>query len=124
MSDPDDNDTSDTAHRTDELVAAIHAALASDASPDARSAGASACRAILRELEPAPPRNGAPPSSPASMLTGTPLGAALGALTSIPREQVLEFLVSGLQAVLGQGSRPAYRPAPARRTPDTTERSG
>jgi hypothetical protein len=123
MSDPNDNHTSDTAHRTDELVAAIRAALASDASPEARSTGASACRTILRGLEPAPPRNGAPPSSPTSMLAGTPLGTALGALTSIPREQVLEFIVSGLRAVLGHGSPPTYRPAPVRRPPDTTERA-
>lgn len=124
MSDPNDNSTPDVASRNDELMAAIRTALAADASPEARATGASACRAILRGLEPAQPRNAAPPSSPASMLAGTPLGAALGALNSIPREQILEYLVSGLRAVLGQGSPPTYRPAPVHRPPDTTERSG
>jgi hypothetical protein len=112
MSTPNDNNTPDAAARLEELVAAIRAALASDASPETRSTGASACRTILRGLEPAPPRNGAPPSSPASTFAGTPLGAALGALSSVPREQMLEFVVSGLRAVLGQGSSPTYRPAP------------
>ena len=111
MSDLSDNNTSDAASRADELVSAIRTALASDASPEARATGASACRAILRGLEPAQVRNAPPPSSPASMLAGTPLGAAMGALNSIPRDQILEF-VSGLRAVLGQGSSPTYRPAP------------
>jgi hypothetical protein len=127
MSDPNDNNTSDAASRNDELMSAIRTALATDASPEARATGASACRAILRGLEPAQLRNAAPPSSPsspASMLAGTPLGAALGALNSVPREQILEFLVSGLRAVLGHGSPPTYRAAPVHRPPDTTERSG
>lgn len=113
MSDPNDNNTSDAASRTDELVSAIRTALASEASPEARVTGASACRAILRGLEPAQVRNAVPPSSPAaSMLAGTPLGAALGALNSIPREQILEFIVSGVRAMLGQGSPPTYQSAP------------
>jgi hypothetical protein len=128
MSDLNDNNTSDAASRTDELVSAIRTALASDASPEVRATGASACRAILRGLEPAQVRNAAPPSSTsspaASMLAGTPLGAALGALNSIPREQILELIASGLRAVLGHGSPPTYRPAPVQRPPDTTERSG
>jgi hypothetical protein len=125
MSDPNDNNTSDAASRSDELVSAIRTALASDASPEARATGANACRAILRGLEPAQVRNSAAPSSPAaSMLAGTPLGTALGALNSIPREQILELIASGLRAVLGQGSPPTYRPAPVHRPPDTTERSG
>lgn len=130
MSDLNDNNTSDTASRNDELIAAIRTALATDASPEARATGASACRAILRGLEPAQVRNATPPSSPsspsspASMLAGTPLGAALGALNSVPREQILELLVSGLRAVLGHGSLPTYRAAPIHRPPDTTERSG
>lgn len=123
MSDSNDSNASDAASRVDDLVSAIRTALASDASSEARASGASAARAILRGLEPSPTRNGAPSSSPTSMLAGTPLGAALGALSSIPREQILEFIVSGVRAVLGQGS-PTYRPAPLHRATDTTERSG
>src|ERR1043165_1830565 len=114
MSDLNDNNAS-AASRTDELVSALRTALPADASPETRAAGASACRAILRGLEPAQVRNAAPPSSPnspASMLAGTPLGAALGALNSMPREQILELIASGLRAVLGHGSPPTYRAAP------------
>lgn len=124
MSDSNDNNSSDAASRNDELISAIRTALASDASPEVRASGASACRAILRGLEPAQTRNAASANSPAPALAGTPLGAALGAFSSIPREQILEFLVSGLRAVLGHGSPPTYRPAPVHRPPDTTERSG
>jgi hypothetical protein len=122
MSDPNDNHSPDAASRNDDLIAAILTALAPDASPEARASGLGACRAILRGLEPPPARNGAP-GSPASMLAGTPLGAALGALSSVPREQILELLVSGVRAMLGQGA-PTYRAAPLHRPPDTTERSG
>lgn len=113
MSDPNDNHASDATSRSEDLVSVIRAALASDASPEARSSGAGACRAILRGLEPAPTRNGVPPSSSASMLAGTPLGAALGAISAIPREQILELVVTGLRAIMSQ-SAPTYhaRPAP------------
>jgi hypothetical protein len=124
MSDPNDNQPSDAANPADELVLAIRNALASDASPEMRAGGASACRAILRGLEPSPHRNGAPASSPAATLAGTPLGAALGAFSSIPREQILELVVSGLRSVLGQGAPPTYRPAPLPRAASTTERAG
>ena len=122
MSDPNDNHSPDAASRNDDLISAILTALAPDASPEARASGLGACRAILRSLEPPPTRNGAPGSSPASMLAGTPLGTALGALSSIPREQILGFLVGGLRAMLGQGA-PNYRAAPLHRPPDPTERS-
>lgn len=116
MSDLNDNNTSDAASRTDALISAIRAALDSDASPAARSTGADACRAILRGLEPLPQRNGTvPPGTPAPT-AGTPLGAALSALGSIPREQILDFLVTGLRALMSQGA-PTYhvrsRPEPA-----------
>jgi len=111
MSDSNDTNTGDPASRNDELVAAIRAALAPDASSEARTSAAHACRAILRGLDPAPSRTPAPSASAVSMLAGTPLGNALNALSSIPREQVLGFLVTGLRAVLSQNA-PTYRARP------------
>jgi hypothetical protein len=123
VSESNDNPADDTTRRNDELVAAIRAALTAEASAEARTSAAHACRAILRGLEPAL-RNGAPSAAPASVLAGTPLGNALGAISSIPREQVLEFLVTGVRALLGQGV-PTYRTAPAPpRVPHTDERTG
>lgn len=98
-----------TAHRLDDLITAIRSALAQDAAADARSAGAIACRAILSVLEPPAPR-AAVPAAPSS-----PIGAALGAIGSIPREQVLEFVMGGLRSLFAQRAVPAYhsRPKPA-----------
>ena len=105
-----------TAHRLDDLITAIRSALAQDAAADARSAGASACRAILDVLDPSsrtttPP---APASPPAPTSPMSPIAAALGAVTSIPREQILEFVVGGLRSMLTQRA-PTYlsRPAPS-----------
>jgi hypothetical protein len=112
MSEPNDSNASDAASRIDDLVSAIRRALAPDAPSEARASAANACRVILRSLEPAGTRNGAPIAAPASTLAGTPLGTALGALSSIPRDQILEFLVTGLRAVLSQTA-PMYRARPA-----------
>ena len=111
MSDPSDNNNSDAASRIDDLVSAIRNALAADATHEAKANAATACRVILRGLEPAPVRNGAPSSSLAGMLAGTPIGAALGAVGSMPREQILEFIVNGLRSVLSH-SAPTYHARP------------
>jgi hypothetical protein len=122
MSDPNDSDgPGDAAGHVDGLVSSIRSALASEASADARAAGAVACRAILGTLEPAATRNAARSSSSldASPLGATPSGATLG---SIPREQIVAFLVMGLRSLLGQGAAPTYRAPPIRRASadDTT----
>ncbi|MEO7732087.1 MAG: hypothetical protein ABIY55_14025 [Kofleriaceae bacterium] len=132
MSESSENNADDSS-RNGDLLAAIRAALVPDAPSEARTTAANACRAILRGLEPTPARNGAPAAAPASPfagtplagtpLAGTPLGNALGVLGSLPREQVLQFLVTGMRALLGQGS-PTYRAAPVSRIYDTTERAG
>ncbi len=116
MSDPNDN-PADVAGRADELFAAIRAALAPDASAESKTGAANAARAILRGLDPQA-RTGAPPSLAASMLAGTPLGAALGAISSLPREQLVEFLVSGVRSIFSHSS-PTYRARPA--TPPSRE---
>ena len=120
MSESNDNNSSDTGSN-DDLVSAIRAALAPDASSEARMGAVHACRAILRGLEPAPARNSAPGGSP--VLAGTALGNALGALSSLPRDQVLQILVTGMRSLLGHGA-PIYRTAPLHRPTDTTERAG
>lgn len=119
MSESNDTKADDPVSRNEELVSAIRAALAPDASSEVRATAAHACRAILRGIEPAPSRSTAPNTSAASALAGTPLENALNALSSIPREQVLGFLVTGLRAVLSQNA-PTYRPrpTPARETGD------
>jgi hypothetical protein len=107
MTDTQDNTKPlDPAQRLDDLFAAIRNALASEAPADARSAGAIACRAILGVLEPPAPR-AAVPAAPSS-----PIGAALGAIGTIPREQLLEFVVGGLRSIFAQSSAPAYRSRP------------
>jgi len=123
MSESNDNNSTDTGRSNEDLVSAIRAALTPDASTEARTSALHACRAIMRGLEPAPARNSAPGGSPASVLAGTALGNALGALSSLPRDQVLQILVTGMRALLGQGS-PSYRTAPLHRPTDTTERAG
>jgi len=123
MSESNDNKSTDTGSSNDDLVSAIRAALGPDASSEARTNAAHACRTILRGLEPTPARNGSPATSPAAMLAGTPIGNALSALGSLPRDQVLQLLATGMRVLFGQGS-PSYRAAPLHRPTDTTERAG
>ena len=114
MTDTQDNPTpSDVTQRLDGLFTAIRGALTSEAPADARSAGAIAARAILGALEPSSTRSGTA-TAPTS-----PITAALGAIGSISREQLLELVVGGLRSMLAQKP-PTYRarpvPAPIRRT--------
>jgi hypothetical protein len=104
----DNSKPSDLTHRLDDLFTAIRGALTSEAAADARSAGAIAARAILGALEPLSARSATAPA-PTS-----PITAALGAIGSIPREQLLAFVVGGLRSMLSQKP-PTYhaRPAPA-----------
>ena len=122
MSESNDNNSTDARSSNDDLMSSIRAALAPDASSDARTSAAHACRTLLRSLEPAPARNGSPGASPAAMLAGTPIGNALSALGSLPRDQVLQLLATGMRVLFGQGS-PSYRAAPLHRPTDTTERA-
>ncbi|HEU4735374.1 MAG TPA: hypothetical protein VFT22_46100, partial [Kofleriaceae bacterium] len=73
----DTPNSSDPAHRVDDLLTSIRAALAQDATSDVRSTGALACRTILGVLDPSSRVTTHPasatPSSPSS-----PLAAALG----------------------------------------------
>jgi len=111
----------DTAHRFDDLITAIRSALAQDAAADARSAGAIACRAILGVLDPSS-RTTTPPAPTSPTSPTSPIAAVLGAVTSMPREQILEFVAGGLRSMLTQRaptylSRPAPSPTAGRATP-------
>jgi hypothetical protein len=143
MTDPQDkSNPPDHAHRVDELLNAIHGALAQDAGADARSAGAVACQAILGVLDPtsrasggagtpSPMSTSPAATSPIATLLGafrqlpatastststSPIAALLGAINQIPREQLLEA-IGGLRGLLGQQG-PTYltrpRPPPMR----------
>jgi hypothetical protein len=90
----------------DDLITAIRSALAQDAAADVRSAGAIACRAILGVLDPPAPR------APSPAAPSSPIDAALGAIGTIPRDQLLGFVMGGLRSIFAQSSAPAYRSRP------------
>ena len=110
----DTSKPADTGHRLDELFATIRGAMADNAVGDARSAGALACRAILGILDPSSRSGPQPPTPPLPSSAASPLIAVLGALGSVPREQLVETLLGGLRSILTQTG-PTYltRPAPA-----------
>lgn len=94
------------------MIAAIRSAVAPNASPQARSAGASACRSILIILEakPGQPLIVAPPAlpqpqSPLSSLLSQP--GLLNQLAAMSREQLLDLL----RKVTGAGSPRTQSPA-------------
>jgi hypothetical protein len=77
-------------------IETIRAALADDASPEARTAGAAACRAILGALEASPGEQ---------MATATPINTSqiagiVGALRGVPPEQLLDLAIAKLRSAL------------------------
>jgi hypothetical protein len=107
-----------------ELVATIRASVAPGVTPEARAAGAAACRAILSALEaqvgqpliatPAPLTTNQPTSPSTSPLArilsqfaGMPreqLTGMLSQLAAMPREQLVEFLLSRLRSAFPPGA--------------------
>ena len=77
------------------LVDQIRAALADGATPEAKQAGAAACRAALATLDPAPAPETTAPAAPPSSLGAMPALAALRA----PREQILDHVIGRLRAL-------------------------
>jgi hypothetical protein len=92
----------ETAHAVATVIAAIRAAVAADASVEARAVGATACRTILTALEAQAGQPLAPP--PAATSPSSPLAAMLSQLASMPREQLIEFLVGRLRTALPPGT--------------------
>lgn len=107
------------------LIESIRAAIATDASDEARATGAQACRTILAALETKPGEAmiAAPPTSGAA--PATQIASVLGALRGLPAEQLLDLAITRLRAALPNGSEtPSAAPlkfhivqAPARRRP-------
>lgn len=107
-----------------ELVATIRMSVAPGVTPEARAAGAAACRAILTALEaqvgqslvPTISSSTASPASPAptsplarilSQLTAMPreqLTGILSHLAAMPREQLMDFLINRLRSALPPGT--------------------
>ena len=125
--DPDPAGTQPPADKTallHELVATIRASVAPGVTPEARAAGAAACRAILAALEtqvgqslvpttsqPTTARATQEPTSPLarilSQLVGMPreqFTGLLSQLAAMPREQLLDFLINRLRSELPPGT--------------------
>ena len=103
---PSSPDLADKARPLDDLIASIRAAVVPGVSTEARAVGAAACRAILTALEtqvgqPLAAATAAPtsPTSPTS-----PLAGMLSHLAAMPREQLIEFLLSRLRSALPPGA--------------------
>jgi len=107
-----------------ELVATIRASVAPGVTPEARAAGAAACRAILSALDaqvgqplvatptsmataqPTPPST-SPLGRILSQFAGMPseqLTGMLSQLAAMPREQLIEFLLTRLRSALPLGA--------------------
>ena len=92
-------DATEGSHPLDSVFASIRAAVAADASPEARAIGVIACRSILTALEAnageplaAPRPTAAPPTSPVAGSPTSPIAALLAQLASMPRDQMFELL--------------------------------
>jgi hypothetical protein len=91
----------------DETINALRAALAPDATPELRAAGAQACRTMLTTLEPQPPATAvaAPVPTPPNIAT------IVTALRGAPPEQLLDLAIAKLRSALPAGSEvPAASP--------------
>jgi hypothetical protein len=78
-----------------DLVEVIRNAIARDASPEARAAGAQACRAILSALDATP---GEP--RPAAIASPPPVATIAAALRGLPADQLLDVAIAKLQSML------------------------
>jgi hypothetical protein len=79
---------------TDDILESIRAALAPDASAEARTRGADTCRAILGVLEPA-----AKPS-PAATSMPPDFASLVGAVRHLAPEQLLDLAIARLRTAL------------------------
>jgi hypothetical protein len=93
---------SENARSLDGLIASIRAAVAPGVSADARAAGAAACRAILTALE---AQVGKPlvTATPSPTQPTPPLAGMLSQLAAMPREQLIEFLLTRLRSAIPTG---------------------
>lgn len=120
-----------TSDRLDELLPELRAAFAPDATQQARyTAAVSVARALLGSGSPAGVRNATP--APPAPSTGLPVEALLKTFAALPRDQVLQLLVSGVRTLFSpSASTPNYlrapmpaAPAPPAPSAPTNSRSG
>lgn len=95
----------------EQLLDAIRAATAPDATDDIKGAGANACRALLAALEArageplaAPPPASPTTPNPAPALDASQVQTAIRALGSMQPEQLLDLAIARLRAALPAGS--------------------
>src|SRR5262245_20336165 len=92
------------------LIDAIRAAISDGAPPEARTAGASACRTILAALE---AKAGQPIAAPTpvsqSPATAPPIAAIGAALRGLPADQLLDLAIAKLRAMVPADQQPAVR---------------
>ena len=79
----------------DELIESIRAAIAAEASPEARAAGASACRTILTALDAVPGQ-----AMATTPTMSSPIATAVAMLRGVPPEQLLDLAIARLRAAL------------------------
>jgi hypothetical protein len=85
----------------DNVIDSIRAAIASDATPEAKAVGATACRAILAALEGTP---GQPLAAPAiTPMSGSQIAGVVSALRGVPPDQLLDLAIARLRAALPAG---------------------
>lgn len=82
-----------------DVIETIRAAMQPDASDEARASGAVACRAILATLE---TTAGQPLTE--AVQPATPINAAVGALSAMSSDQLLDVAIARLRALLPAGT--------------------
>ena len=82
----------------DDVIDSIRAAVAADATPDAKAAGIASCRTILAALDATPGQPIVPPPSI------SPIAAMVGALRGVPPDQLLDVAIARLRAALPAGA--------------------
>jgi hypothetical protein len=87
------------------LIESIRAAVADDATADARAAGANACRTLLAAFE--PPSAPVPAPQPPSL----PIAAIASAIRGMPPDQLADLLIAKLRTLVPEGaqSAPAHK---------------
>ena len=80
----------------DALVEAIRSALAPDATPETRAAGAGACRTVLAALDASAGTQLPAPVAPPL----PPIGEMVKALRGLPAEQLLDLAIARVRAAL------------------------
>lgn len=82
------------------ILESIRAAVAADASAEARAAGIVACRTILTALE----ASAGEPLATSTISNVSPIANAAAALRGMPAEQLLELVIAKLRTIVPDGA--------------------